>query len=86
MHKISEWERAIRRREDIIYNEIYLKDGLVETVIGAVLIPCRVVRGETRARWRKVRWNKYGICLNVNGTLSDMLEQYNIRFTNPRKI
>lgn len=49
MHKISEWERAIRRREDIIYNEIYLKDGLVETVIGAVLIPCRVVRRDSRS-------------------------------------
>ncbi|MBQ7690470.1 MAG: hypothetical protein IJT30_04655 [Muribaculaceae bacterium] len=80
MHKINDWEKAICRRADVQFNEIYLKDGVVDTVIGVVLVPTRMVRGQIKHRWRKVRWDKYGICLNANGTEGAMLYQYNIHF------
>lgn len=80
MYKIIDWEKAIRRRADVQFNEIYLKEGLVDTVIGTVLIPYRKVHGQVMSRRRKVRWNKFGICLNANGTDGAMLQQYNIHF------
>lgn len=80
MHKISEWEKAIKHRPKIQFDEIYLKEGLVNTVIGNILVPCRKVRGEIRMRRRKVRWNKYGLCFTINGIADDSLEGYNINF------
>ncbi len=80
MYKIKEWEKAIRYRKDVQFNEIYLKDGLVDIVIGTALVPYRMGRGKVKSRWRKVRWNKYGICLNANGTEAATLYHYNIHF------
>lgn len=80
MYKIKDWEKAIRYRKDVQFNEIYLKDGLVDIVIGTALVPYRMVRGEVKYRWRKVRWNKYGLCLNANGTEAATLYNYNIHF------
>lgn len=39
-----------------------------------------MVRGQMKTRPRKVRWNKYGICLNANGTEAATLYHYNIHF------
>lgn len=80
MYKIKDWERAIRHRKDVQFNEIYLKDGMVDVVIGIILVPYRMVRGQMKTRPRKVRWNKYGICLNANGTEAATLCHYNIHF------
>lgn len=45
-HKIADWEKAIRRRDDIEFEEIYLEDGWVNVVIGTIMQPTkRKVRG-----------------------------------------
>ncbi len=78
-YKISEWEEAIKHRPEIELNEIYLDDGRVRTAIGTVLVPTKhKVRGETQWRQKRVRWNRFGFCMNVNGSHNSTLNQYNI--------
>lgn len=78
-HKISDWEKAIRRRDDIEFEEIYLEDGWVSVVIGTILQPTKhKVRGEYRKRKRRVRWNCFGVCMNANGTSNGDLYNFNI--------
>ena len=80
MYRIAEWEQAIRRRTDVRFDEIYLKNGLVEVVIGIVQIPYRRGPGPVHTRDKKVRWNRYGICLNIKGTSAENLDDFNIQF------
>ena len=78
-HKISDWKKAIRRRDDIEFEEIYLEDGWVSVVIGTILQPTKhKVRGEYRKRKRRVRWNCFGVCMNANGTSNGDLYNFNI--------
>ena len=78
-HKISDWEKAIRRRDDIEFEEIYLEDGWVSVVIGTILQPTKhKVRGEYRKHKRRVRWNCFGVCMNANGTSNGDLYNFNI--------
>ena len=78
-HKIAEWEKAIKHRPDIEFQEIYLKDGWVESVVGIVMIPTkRKVRGEIRKKPKRVRWNCFGSCNNVNGSFNHDLYNFNI--------
>ena len=64
-HTIAQWEAAIKRRDDIQFNEIYLTDGLVRTVIGTVLQPSK--RDANHMLTRRVRWNALGVCSTVSG-------------------
>ena len=78
-HRIADWEKAIRSRDDIEFEEIYLEGGCVDVVIGTVLQPTKhKVRGEYRKRKRRVRWNCFGVCMNANGTSNGDLYQFNI--------
>lgn len=79
-HKISEWEKAIKRRQDIEFKEIYLDKGFVKVVIGFVIQPTKSrANCSTNSKKRRVRWDKFGICRNVNGTPNDDLKQFNIK-------
>ena len=81
-HRIAEWEKAIKHRPEICFEEIYLKDGLVEVVIGTVLVPTKRKRkGVICKRARRVRWNRYGICFTINNIPMVDLFSYNIKFT-----
>ena len=78
-HKIADWEKAIRRRDDIEFEEIYLEDGWVNVVIGTIMQPAKhKVRGVYRKRKRRVRWNCLGVCMNANGTANADLYNFNI--------
>ena len=78
-HKIADWEKAIRRRQDIEFKEIYLEEGFVKVVIGTVIQSTRHRRiGITNSKKRRVRWDRNGVCRNVNGTVNDDLKQFNI--------
>jgi hypothetical protein len=79
-YRISDFERAIRGREDIEFDEIYLKGGYVDVVIGKVREQMkRKVRGSVRVRSRRVRWNCDGVCLDICGKHLDNLNQFNIK-------
>lgn len=75
MHTIAQWEEAIKNRHDIEFNEIYLKDGKVNIVIGTIKVPYKT---KDCMRTKKVRWNQYGICLDENGLENGILTPYNI--------
>lgn len=78
-HKIADWEKAISKRDDIEFEEIYIEDGWVNVVIGTIMQPTkRKVRGVYRKRKRRVRWNCLGVCMNANGTANSDLYNFNI--------
>lgn len=77
-HTISQWEAAIRKRRDIEFSEMYLKEGMVRTVIGFIQYPSR--RKSELLRPRRVRWNSIGECLTPNGERDENLVTYNIFF------
>ena len=77
--KIAEWERAIEHRADIEFEQMNLKNGRVESVIGTIQQPCkRKYRGQTHYRTRKVRWNRFGECSSIYSNSLDKFEGYNI--------
>ena len=79
-HSIAEWEKAIRKRDDIECEDVYLENGWVDVVIGTIMLPTkRKVRGTYRKRKRRVRWNCFGVCMNANGTSNGDLYNFNIR-------
>lgn len=76
---IADWERAVEHRSDIEFEQVNLKKGRVESVIGTIQVPCkRKYRGQTHYRTRKVRWNRFGECSSIYNNSSDDLSGYNI--------
>ena len=76
---IAEWERAIEHRSDIEFEQMNLKKGRVESVIGTIKQPCkRKYRGQTHFRTRRVRWNCFGECSSIYANSSDDFGGYNI--------
>ncbi len=78
MYTIAQWEKAIAKRKDIEFNEIYLKDGVVDRVLGIVKIPYK--NKEDSYRIKKVRWMFDGYCTDANGTHHEELRKFDIRF------
>lgn len=81
-YNIRSWEKAIKSRDDIVFEEIYLNNGLVARVIGRVAMPYKqVVKGKCYSRPRKVRWDEYGNCYTQQGKESDELQNYNLNLS-----
>lgn len=78
MYTVAQWEAAIAGRHDIEFNEIYLKDGYVYRVLGAIKIPYKQKEGSYRIK--KVRWLFDGYCTDANGTPHEDLRKYDIQF------
>ncbi len=77
--RIAEWERAIEHRSDIEFEQMNLKNGKVQSVIGTIQQPCkRKYKGQTHFRTRRVRWNSFGECLSIYPNSTDKFEGYNI--------
>lgn len=77
--RIADWERAIEHRSDIEFEQMNLKNGKVQSVIGTIQQPCkRKYKGQTHFRTRRVRWNSFGECLCIYPNSTDKFEGYNI--------
>ncbi len=78
-YRIAEWERAIEHRSDIEFEQMFLKNGKVQSVIGTIQQPCkRKYKGKTHYRTRRVRWNCFGECQGFYPNSTDKFEGYNI--------
>ena len=78
-NRIADWERAIEHRSDIEFEQMSLKNGLVQSVIGTIKQPCkRKFKGQTHFRTRRVRWNCFGECSSIYPNSTDNFEGYNI--------
>ena len=73
MYTIAQWEEA--KRPEVEFNEIYLKEGKVNVVIGTVMIP---YKNKDAMRIKKVRWNHEGVCMDENGIANELLAPFNI--------
>lgn len=77
--RIAEWERAIEHRSDIEFEQMNLKNGQVQSVIGTIKQHCkRKYKGQTHFRTRRVRWNRFGECSSIYPNSTDRFEGYNI--------
>jgi len=77
--RIADWERAIEHRSDIEFEQMFLRNGKVQSVIGTIQQPCkRKYKGQTHFRTRRVRWNSFGECLSIYPNSTDKFDGYNI--------